>query len=530
MGGKRGRAVLTALLTFFVCLPSPAWGVVSLRPDLRVEGFLRSQNALRTPQFQGMAWVMQRNTLQLEGAWDFLQEGKLLGGLSLGPLKEGTAVLIYRGVYDSIYDARVSFRRRFSSDEREDLRFENNIREAYVDLKAPPFSFRLGRQQVVWGETDFFRALDIVNPLDLTWHFFYELEWEDIRIPLWMIRGIYEVGSVGPFTDVFLEALWIPGDVRKTRISLDPRRPWGIRVLVPNTAFLPGEGLADLTIQRRERLPDRRVENSEFGARLKGFVGGVDVSLNYLYAFSDDAGSKIRTDLTEIGPPLSAGAAAHLILPLDLVFPRGHMVGLSANYSEERLTQTVFRVEATYTTGIPVSLREGVPLRLDRDRNLFQKTQKTVLMIAFDRPTWIRLLNPTRTFFLTGQFFWRRFIDFNRFMRGLPSVQEFSPGRFVGTNTDRLTEDELLMSLSASTTYGHAGEWQPFLAAFYDPPSTTGVTIFRLDYRLSDYIILRLDENYWWGGPYEEPWFIGGRFGRPRDDRTETILTVIFQF
>ena len=27
-------------------------------------------------------------------------------------------------------------------------------------------------------------------------------------------------------------------------------------------------------------------------------------------------------------------------------------------------------------------------------------------MVGFDRPTWIRFLNPNATWFLTGQFFW----------------------------------------------------------------------------------------------------------------------------
>ena len=69
----------------------------------------------------------------------------------------------------------------------------------YVDisLRDLPLSFRLGKQQVVWGETDSFRMLDRANPLDLTWHQVYE-SWDDLRVPLWMIKGLWEFGYVGP--------------------------------------------------------------------------------------------------------------------------------------------------------------------------------------------------------------------------------------------------------------------------------------------------------------------------------------------
>src|SRR5574341_1467334 len=46
---------------------------------------------------------------------------------------------------------------------RSNLKFENRMREAYIDLKLKdtPLSFRLGRQQVIWGESDQFRLMDI---------------------------------------------------------------------------------------------------------------------------------------------------------------------------------------------------------------------------------------------------------------------------------------------------------------------------------------------------------------------------------
>ena len=82
------------------------------------------------------------------------------------------------------------------------LKFENTLREAYIDakLKDAPVSFRIGRQQVIWGESDQFRLMDIWNPLDVTWHFQQE-SWDNIRIPLWLAKGLWDIGELGPLSN-----------------------------------------------------------------------------------------------------------------------------------------------------------------------------------------------------------------------------------------------------------------------------------------------------------------------------------------
>ena len=159
---------------------------------------------------------------------------------------------------------------------------------------------------------------------------------------------------------------------------------------------------------------------------------------------------------------------------------RSHVIGFAANYSEEKYTQSVFRVEAALATGVPVRLRAGTPRRLDDDNNSFDSAKRTVIMLAFDRPTWIRPLNKIRTFFLSGQFFWRHYLDYNRFFRGTPSVRHaiiddrVLSDRFISVNTDRIKQNEVVMTFSASTSYGPGGLWQPLFVIAYDPGATAG--------------------------------------------------------
>ncbi len=527
------RQFFAAVLFVVVLYPVQSWGIIALRHDLEVEGFFQAQNILRTPMFRDAKFIMQRNTAQLEAKYYFLREGQAFSRFSTGPLEEATLTVIGRGVYDSIYDIGDAFSKKFTHDEKLHRKFEYKLREVYTDMAIPPFALRIGRQQVVWGETDNFRALDVINPLDLRWHWSRE-SWEDIRIPLWMVRAIYDIGKVGPIEESFVETIWIPWDYQRTKVTTDPRRPWaaigdGFRTTA-NTVLI-GDEVLDLSVVREDRRPAKALKNGQAGVRFKGIWGGIDFSLNYLYLLSSDTGVKVRNDQS-----MQIGDTYRLVI--NTVNPRTNVMGIAANYSEERYTQAVFRVEAALATGVPVRLRGGAPERIDPDNNGFDTAKRSVLMLAFDRPTWIRPLNKIRTFFITSQIFWRRYWDYSRLYRGSPSVlraivdEQVLPGRFISVNRDKIDQNELVMTLAASTSYGAGGLWQPLFVFAFDPLSTGAYNRISIDYLFSNHIILRLTQDFYWrvSGHDPGPWSLGDAWGRPRDSRHETIFSIIFQF
>ena len=191
--------------------------------------------------------------------WEWMKRGgKWLDRYDLSDWVDSSHLfLLYRGVYDSVYDYTPSLQRQaafqgekvdkrfdnlndYSKGARDALKFENQLREAYVDIKfRGNFSLRAGKQQIIWGESDGFRLLDRANALDLSWHFFYELPppafgLDDLRIPFWMIKGLYDFGSVGSWSNVFAEAYWNPGDWRPSKLTFLPN-PWGVRIGDPLT-------------------------------------------------------------------------------------------------------------------------------------------------------------------------------------------------------------------------------------------------------------------------------------------------------
>ena len=81
------------------------------------------------------------------------------------------------------------------------------FRELYMDANVGDWWFRVGKQQIVWGKTDFFRLQDIINPVDFGQHFFFD-SFEDIRIPQWIASAQWKFGDVGPTTDNAIQFVW----------------------------------------------------------------------------------------------------------------------------------------------------------------------------------------------------------------------------------------------------------------------------------------------------------------------------------
>jgi hypothetical protein len=86
------------------------------------------------------------------------------------------------------------------------------IREAFVVAKLPmadgrSWNFQLGKQQVVWGRTDLFRVLDVINPVDYSRNNIYD-ELQDIRIPMWIFTAEYRMGATETFDDTNVQFVW----------------------------------------------------------------------------------------------------------------------------------------------------------------------------------------------------------------------------------------------------------------------------------------------------------------------------------
>jgi hypothetical protein len=618
-----------------------ALSVVAVRPTtatqrfgpVQLSGNLQSTNLVRHLDERTHQYVQNRNTVRLRLDYDWIQQGRVADRYDLPFVERSHLLLLWRGVYDSIYDTtpgilqkqdvhgrayggtdlfdyattvgfptRPGFRtlRRdelalssLSRRAREALRFDNQLREAYVDLKLRglPLTVRAGRQQVVWGETDNFRMLDRVNPLDLTWHFQQELPspgfgWDEIRRPLWLVKFLYDLGDVSRLTQSFLEWYWNPGDWFPAKQAFLPR-PWGLPFYDPLTnpidgAFFDGPCLVNSRLRQRvgpragqpacnrllrgTRLFEKGayhrnpLDNSQLGVRYHGITPqGLEFTLAYFYQrWSGDDGTNyapIRAVLRTFDDAVDQQRLQRItrrgVFPAEFITPYVHTVGGSMNYADETYTQTVLRVETIYDVGIPffdlgkVSIIDTPALPGVTRKNMWKG------MIAFDRPTWIRPLNQRGTVFLTSQFFWHYLVNNPGCAAGtvgaLPprararlgsclvgSLDLPSSIRSPGSSPvfrDKIRDWEALFTFAMFTFY-RGGSVVPTLGLAVDPVNQFSMEPFwAIEYIVRDDLIVNLAQRYFvTPRGHGEPIFESWGLGGLLTGRSETSLRLTFQF
>src|SRR5881397_3257807 len=272
MSQQRARLAVLGAILLGLLAPRAARATQKFGP-IQVSGNLQTANIVRTPDQNTYEYIMNRNTAHVRLDYDWLQSGKFYNKYDIPFLESSHLSIVWRGVYDSIYDTTPGFIQKednhgrayggldvfdfaklkggagfarsaltvsgLSRRDRDALKFDNQLREAYADIKLRniPLSVRAGRQQIVWGESDDFRMLDRANTLNLTWHLAQEVPppgfgWDELRRTFWMFKFLYTLGNIWHFSQNFLEWYWNPGDWSPAKVAFQPR-PWGLNILDP---------------------------------------------------------------------------------------------------------------------------------------------------------------------------------------------------------------------------------------------------------------------------------------------------------
>lgn len=228
---------------------------------------------------------------------------------------------------------------------------ELSLRELYLDVRSGDIMWRIGKQQVVWGEADGIKVMDVVNPQ--SFREFILDDFDDSRIPLWMANAEIMVGDSGS-----LQLLWIPDNTYHEVAEADSPFAFTSPLYIPRAPL--GMPVRELQAQR----PDELWSDSDTGLRYSAFAGGWDFSLNYLYHYQDlpvPYQSAVRSN----------GALIGVLSP---EYERNHLAGatLSNVYgpvtlrSELAYNSDTFHVSRDYSTrGIGESAEISTVLGLD---------------------------------------------------------------------------------------------------------------------------------------------------------------------
>lgn len=587
---SRRALVGLAALTVLASVAGRAHATQKFGP-LELSGAIQSQQLVRHPDIDTYQFIQQRNTLKLRVDWAWVKPGeKWLGRFDLSDLIDSSSLfLLYRGVYDSVYDTLPDVRTRrtfqgekvdprfdnlddYSRGARNALKFENVLREAYVDIKFKGnFSVRAGRQQIIWGESDGFRLLDRVNPLDLSWHFQQELPppafgFDELRIPLWMIKGLYDFGSVGSWSNVFAEAYWNPGDWYPTKLTFLPN-PWGVKIGNPLTNpqsgafFFPNRAFRMMNGSKlfRQGAYDRNpIDNSQFGIRFNGVTNpdtpilpaGMQIQAGYLYQrFTGNGGASTEAAVARGIKPTTEGQIytdtliRNGTLPVEFYTPYIHTIGVAANYFDE-WSSIVWRTEQAYDFGLPFYSCGHNPAAIAKQGRCVRETTFAPFLpgirnqdvwsglIAFDRPTWIRPLNKKTTFFITGQLFWTYMVQKAKSTIGgldLPTVTKPLNQDPPVAYRDDIHRWEMLFTFAILGFY-RGGSLVPSMVYLLDPVNSySQEAIWGVDWFVTPNFSVNLSQRFIINPTKEinfEPWGLAGL----NRGRSESGLRFNYQF
>ena len=409
--GKRFSPVLFKLTTVFlsVFLTHAGWAdQVYLDGQLRVSGFVRLQTAVNTSGDPNPAnaalGVESEPDLNLFRLWSVLDLDYVRKPKNNSFFDEvrwfGRMRFIYDGTQDissgvSPYNAfpnTDAFKDDWTLARAASDTVAAELWEGFVDLRRDSLWMRLGRQNIVWGEADAVRLLDVVNPLDNSWHPFEgggEV-FDHTRVPLWMARATYDLKR-GYSIDAFVN----PGDFVPTN-NADVGAPWNVNPL-------PRDGHGNVppgTFLVSDDTDDWRGE-WQGGIRLLGSIStNFNYTLNYLSLIDADGVIETIGVKPIFAPPPAPPGPPVAVLPiLAQTHSRVDMVGASFNTSVDSLA-LVIRGEVLYA--FDKQFARSAPPRNPPQFSLgTEGRDEYKVLIGFDRPTFV--FNKTQTLNISGQ-------------------------------------------------------------------------------------------------------------------------------
>jgi len=244
-----------------------------------------------------------------------------------------------RGFYDGAYE--IQGRDEYPHQVLDEYEDEVEFRETYIQgSPLPNLDLTVGRQIIVWGNTENFRVTDVLNPEDNRVPGLIDIE--DMRLPVCAAKAdLYWSDAVGRYG---LSLIAIP----ELRYNKEP---------VFGSDFYPLD-----TPRPDDNLPSQNLENTEVALALTGIFHNWDLSLYGAYYYENTK----RIELEEINyvpVTLPGGLPSLQPVPVFEMAPsRIGMVGLSLNYA---LGSWLLKSELAWSKGYEYVYAADKKSRLD---------------------------------------------------------------------------------------------------------------------------------------------------------------------
>ena len=372
---------------------------------------------------------------------------------------------------------------------------EESLRELYAAFDfGSAAHLVLGKQQVAWGESDFFRATDVINGFDLRWRSNLERENEETRSPLWMANLTVPV----PHTEGQLQFIFRPGWDR-SRDVVTQRDLFGSRYSGAGYRGVNSLGAAPYNFHN----PAGDTDDANYGVRWTHslFDHLLDYSLLYyrgvnrepiinssaIEASTITAGNPFGTPVSPVGEAPGNGIS-------DIIFPKIETFGLTFT-SDISSHALVLRGEIAYVPNQPYNVGTnfnlalpglffggppGSVVPLGNVPGLGGIAEKATLrpMIGFDKTIrWTQdILKTQRPSLWTVEVFDQWILNYRR---SDDIVEVFAYGASV-------REHQPIFTTTLSLNYDH-DHINPSVALLYDLNFGDAILVPALEYRFGDH-------------------------------------------
>ncbi len=354
---------------------------------------------------------------------------------------------------------------------REIASLRNRLFLVYAEADLGDLFVRIGRQNLVWGETDVFRLLDNINPIDNSFGGFF-IDLDERRVPLNMLRSSYFLGDVWGMEQAFVEGYLALDNTVGFIPGAPAGSPWA-NPLGPPTGRTPSFLIA----------PSNGFDGARGGARF--VFNAVDTTFTLASYFTRLDLQSVRFVNPGAGnprgyPDYQPGVT---VFVAEQEAPRVWINGASATTAFPTL-KGIFRTEAAWIRDEPVyggPTGNAVPgLGTFGDANYFfnflnpalqgefdtaRRSDSANFVVGWDMNQYLRWLNPTQSFLFSTQFFMRHYFDVPQCTvykdrataaSGLETVDCFGVPVPRPNNSTRIVSrrpTELLQTLLINTTY-----------------------------------------------------------------------------
>lgn len=353
-----------------------------------------------------------------------------------------------------------------------------DFRELWVEAPiGDRTTVKFGRQQLVWGESDFFQALDLVHGYDFSWRLFFEGENEEWRKPLILLSTKIRV----PEYDGLVAAFIRPGLDRCEDIGNTYDIAGGRWFFQPYRGF-------DLTQVTDKNCNHKSGDYGDVtgGIRWQAEAFGVNYSIAYVKTFAADPVA--NSDNNPFKGEGTTPVGSNNFKVFDRIHPKIDVIGVTLSGYSDTL-DSVLSTEVAYIIDQPYNVGSGSFVGTGGVglEGIKEKDALRVMLRADKNLNFQDLLGTTRPSFSSIQLFNTTVLNFKS---SDDLVRLFAYG-------SKLEENNTIFTAFTVLNYRN-DEINPGFAIGWDLSNGGGFAIPSVAFTLSDEWVGKVEADIFW--------------------------------